>query len=119
MCENVFIYFSRILKPERRHRRESMNDRLAEGLQKNPVFQIATKSEDCLSAVFAYVNKNINKEEENTERNKQKTREFLAFASWNTDFCNPGALGHSSLSSSVAAVYFNKPPAVAGYCLSR
>ena len=87
-----------------------MNDRLAEGLQKNPVFQIATKSEDCLSAVFAYVNKNINKEEENTERNKQKTREFLAFASWNTDFCNPGASGHSAIPTCATAVFSTSHP---------
>ena len=87
-----------------------MNDRLAEGLRKNPGFRIAAESEDCLSTFFALSKRNIDKEEENSERIKQKTCEFLAFASWNTDFCNPGALGHSAIPTCATAVFSTSHP---------
>ena len=96
-----------------------MNDRLAEGLRKQTSMTNYCGEGELSERIFCGYFEEIFKKEERTGIEiKQKILEFRPSVVRHAVCCNPGALGHSALSSCVAAVYFNNSPAFAGISCS-
>jgi len=92
-----------------------MNDRLAEGLRKQTSMTNYCGEGELSERIFCGYFEEIFKKEERTGIEiKQKILEFRPSVVRHAVCCNPGALGHSALSSCGAAVYFNNSPAFAG-----
>ena len=96
-----------------------MNDRLAEGLRKQTSMTNYCGEGELSERIFCGYFEEIFKKEERTGIEiKQKILEFRPSVVRHAVCCNPGALGHSALSSCGAAVYFNNSPAFAGISCS-